>query len=173
MAEGQDRQRRNRSGCLGDDRRGKIKFTKASLSNRDIDRTFDHGEHMTYYIGKTLATGIDDAVAKVTEALKAEGFGILTQIDVKSTLKQKIGVDFRAYRILGACNPALAHKALQAEDKIGVMFPCNVIVQDVGDGRVEVAAVNPLDAMGRVENPALTSLAKEVSEKLSRVVEGL
>ncbi len=128
---------------------------------------------MSYYIAKTLTSGVDEAVAKVTEALKVEGFGILTQIDVAATLKQKIGADFRSYRILGACNPALAHKALLAEDKIGVMLPCNVIVQDIGGGRIEVAAVNPLAAMGRVENSELTSIAKDVAERLTRVVGGL
>ena len=133
----------------------------------------DQGESMSYHITKTLTSGVDEAVAKVTEALKGEGFGILTQIDVAATLKQKIGADFRSYRILGACNPALAHKALLAEDKIGVMLPCNVIVQDIGGGRVEVAAVNPLAAMGRVENSELTSIAKDVAERLTRVVGGL
>ena len=128
---------------------------------------------MSYYIGRTLTSGFDDAVGKVTEALKVEGFGVLTQIDVKATLQQKLGVDFRPYRILGACNPGLAHKALQAEDKIGVMLPCNVIVQDAGGGQVEVAAVNPLAAMGRLNNDALSSIAKDVTERLTRVITSL
>ena len=131
------------------------------------------GGDVSYYIGRTLTSGFDDAVGKVTEALKVEGFGVLTQIDVKATLQQKLGVDFRPYRILGACNPGLAHKALQAEDKIGVMLPCNVIVQDAGGGQVEVAAVNPLAAMGRLNNDALSSIAKDVTERLTRVITSL
>ena len=128
---------------------------------------------MSYYIGRTLTSGFDEAVVKASEALKVEGFGVLTQIDVKATLQHKLGVDFRPYRILGACNPALAHKALQAEDKIGVMLPCNVIVQDAGGGQVEVAAVNPLAAMGRVDNDTLASIAKDVTERLTRVIASL
>lgn len=128
---------------------------------------------MSYYIAKTLTSDIDEAIARVIESLKAEGFGVLTQVDVKATLQQKIGVEFRPYRILGACNPTLAHKALEAEDKIGVMLPCNVIVQDIGGGRIEVAAVNPLAAMGQIENPALASIAMDVSDRLTRVVSGL
>ncbi|MDX1547693.1 MAG: DUF302 domain-containing protein, partial [Rhodothermales bacterium] len=98
----------------------------------------------TYYHARTLDLPFDDAIAHVTEALKEEGFGVLTEIDVQATLKKKLDVDFRPYRILGACNPHFAHQALQAEDKIGTMLPCNVIVQQTGDGRTEVAAVDPI-----------------------------
>ena len=102
---------------------------------------------MKYYIARTIGAGFDETVANVVNALKKEGFGVLTEIDVASTLKQKLGVDFRKYRILGACNPPLAHKALTTEDKIGVMLPCNVIVQEVGPERVEIAAIDPRAAM--------------------------
>ncbi len=128
---------------------------------------------MTYYFAtKIKASGIDDAVAKVMEALKIEGFGILTDIDVKATMKKKLDRDFRPYRILGACNPPLAHRALSAEDKIGTMLPCNVIVQQSGSD-FEVAAVDPVASMSAVDNPALGPLAEEVREKLRRVVDAL
>ena len=125
---------------------------------------------MSYYISRTIESGFDEAVTRVVEALKREGFGVLTDIDVASTMKQKLGVAFRPYRILGACNPALAHKALSAEDKVGVMLPCNVIVQEAGAGKIEVAAIDPRAAMERVGNPALADLAREVADKLTRVV---
>ena len=126
---------------------------------------------MSYYFSKLIdGMSFDAVVEKVIAALKAEGFGVLTEIDVAATLKQKIGVEFRPYRILGACNPALAHRALTAEDKIGTMLPCNVIVQDIGNGRVEVAAINPLAAMEGVGNPDLAAIAAEVAGKLERVV---
>jgi uncharacterized protein (DUF302 family) len=125
---------------------------------------------MPYYFNKTVSGSFDDVVEKVVSALKSEGFGVLTEIDVQSTLKQKIGVDFRAYRILGACNPPLAHKALAAEDKIGTMLPCNVIVQDLENGRIEIAAINPLVAMEKVGNPVLASIAAEVAGKLQSAV---
>ena len=99
---------------------------------------------MSYYLGKVLALGFDEFVRRVTEALKREGFGIITEIDVKATLKHKIDVEFRPYRILGACNPALAYEALQLEDKVGTTPPCNVVVQELAPGRVEVAAVDPV-----------------------------
>ena len=102
---------------------------------------------MSYYFNKTLNLSFDKAIARVTEELKKEGFGILTDIDVKATLKQKLDVEFRKYRILGACNPPFAYKALQAEDKIGTMLPCNVIVQEISDGQVEVTAIDPLASM--------------------------
>jgi uncharacterized protein (DUF302 family) len=128
---------------------------------------------MTYYLATTIkASDIDDAVATVTEALKVEGFGILTDIDVKATMKKKLDRNFRPYRILGACNPPLAHQALSAEDKIGTMLPCNVIVQQSAND-FEVAAVDPVASMSAVENPELGSLAGEVREKLRRVIEGL
>jgi uncharacterized protein (DUF302 family) len=125
---------------------------------------------MSYYISRTIESGFDGAVTRVVDALKREGFGILTDIDVASTMKQKLGVEFRPYRILGAYNPALAHKALSAEDKVGVMLPCNVIVQEAGAGKIEVAAIDPRAAMERVGNPALTELAREVAEKLTHAV---
>jgi uncharacterized protein (DUF302 family) len=128
---------------------------------------------VSYYISRTIQSGFDQAVATVVDALKGEGFGVLTDIDVAATMKQKLGVEFRPYRILGACNPPLAHKALMAEDKVGVMLPCNVIVQDAGAGKIEVAAIDPRAAMERVGNPALIDLAKEVADKLTRVISAL
>ena len=127
---------------------------------------------MSYYIAKTVSGEFDDVIARVTEALKAEGFGVLTEIDVAATLKKKIDVDFRPYRILGACNPQMAYKALSAEDKIGVMLPCNVIVQQTDKG-VEVAAVDPVASMQAVENPGLGDIAGPVKEALARVVNSL
>lgn len=127
---------------------------------------------MTYYIAKTVSGAFDDVIARVTDALKKEGFGILTDIDVAATLKKKIDVDFRSYRILGACNPKMAHGALSAEDKIGVLLPCNVIVQQTDKG-VEVAAVDPVASLGRVGNPALDEAAKTVKAALTRVVQSL
>lgn len=124
---------------------------------------------MSFYIAKTIRAPFDAAIDKVTAALKEEGFGVLTDIDVSATLKKKIGVDWRPYRILGACNPPLAHRALQAEDKIGTMLPCNVIVQDVGNGQVEVAAIDPAASMERVGKPELTELARTVRGKLEAV----
>ena len=125
---------------------------------------------MTYYFSKTLPGGFDDAVRRVTEALKKEGFGIITEIDVKDTLKKKLGVEFRGYRILGACNPALAHEALKLEDKIGTILPCNVVVQETPDRKVEVVAIDPVASMMAVDNPALRATAEEVRERLRRVV---
>jgi uncharacterized protein (DUF302 family) len=125
---------------------------------------------MSFYIAKTVRVPFDAAIEKVTAALKEEGFGILTDIDVRSTLKTKLGIEWRPYRILGACNPQLAHRALQAEDKIGVMLPCNVIVQEVGAGEVEVAAIDPTASMERVGKPALSELAETVRDKLSAVL---
>ena len=126
---------------------------------------------MDYYIGRTVAAGFDDTVTRAVEALKKEGFGVLTDIDVAATLKQKLGIDFRKYRILGACNPSLAHKALTEENKIGVMLPCNVIVQETNSGQTEIAAIDPRAAMGRVGNPALGAIASEVASRLKRVIE--
>lgn len=125
---------------------------------------------MNFYIAKSLRVPFEAAIKNVVAALKEEGFGVLTDIDVRATLKEKLGIDGRPYRILGACNPSLAHRALQAEDKIGVMLPCNVIVQDRGDGTVEVAAIDPKAAMERLGNPALTALAEEVRAKLTAVL---
>ncbi len=128
---------------------------------------------MSYYFAKTLALGFDDAVRLTTEALKREGFGIITEIDVKDTLKKKINVDFRPYRILGACNPALAHEALQIEDKVGAMLPCNVVVQDKGDGNTEVAAIDPVASMQAIDNPRLKQAAGRVQAKLKSVINSL
>jgi len=128
---------------------------------------------MSYYFAKTLDMPFDEAIIHMTEALKQEGFGVLTEIDVKATLKNKLGVDFRNYRILGACNPPFAHKALTAEDKIGTMLPCNVIVQQGVKGGVEVAAVNPIASMQAIENAELASVAVEVQAKLQRVIDSL
>jgi uncharacterized protein (DUF302 family) len=128
---------------------------------------------MSYYFSKTLATGFDDAVGRVTEALKREGFGIITEIDVKDTFKKKIGVDFRDYRILGACNPALAHEALAIEDKVGTMLPCNVIVQALDGRGVDVAAIDPVASMQAIDNPRLKSTAEGVRARLRKVIDGL
>jgi len=124
---------------------------------------------VSYYIGRMVTGDFDAVVARVTAALKQEGFGVLTDIDVAATLKAKIGAEFRPYRILGACNPKMAHEALSIEDKIGVMLPCNVIVQKV-DGGVEVAAVDPVASLGRVGNPALDEAARVVRAALGRVI---
>jgi uncharacterized protein (DUF302 family) len=126
-----------------------------------------------YYFSKTIKAGFEEAVVRVTEALKVEGFGVLTEIDVTATLKMKLDVDFRPYRILGACNPPFAYKALQSEDKIGTMLPCNVIVQELKPGLVEVAAIDPLASMAAVNNPGLGGVAVKVQAKLKRVVETL
>jgi uncharacterized protein (DUF302 family) len=128
---------------------------------------------MSYYFNKTLEMPFDAAVDRVTEELKKEGFGVLTEIDVKATLKTKLDVDFTNYRILGACNPPFAYRALQAEDKIGTMLPCNVIVQEVSDGVVEVAAIDPIASMQSIQNPALTDTAAQVQAKLKQVMESL
>lgn len=128
---------------------------------------------MSYHFSKVLDTDMESAVEKVTAALAEEGFGVLTEIDVKATLKKKIDVDFRPYRILGACNPGFAHKALEAEDKIGTMLPCNVIVQEIAAGKVEVSAIDPMASMQAVQNPALGEIAHDVRARLMRVIEGL
>ena len=121
---------------------------------------------MNYFTSKKVKLSFDQAIAKVTELLKEEGFGVLTEIDVKDTLKKKLDVDFKKYRILGACNPNFAHVALQAEDKIGVMLPCNVIVEEHEDGTVEVSAVNPVASMQAVTNDDLHPIAGQVRDKL-------
>lgn len=128
---------------------------------------------MSYYFAKTLKTDFEDAVSRTIEALEQEGFGIITEIDVKSTLKKKIDVDFRNYRILGACNPKLAYEALQIEDKVGTMLPCNVVVQDMGNGMTEVAAIDPVASMQAIDNPNLKQAAERAREKLKKVLEGL
>jgi uncharacterized protein (DUF302 family) len=128
---------------------------------------------MSYYFSKVLDAGFEEAVELVTASLKKDGFGILTEIDVKATLKKKLDVDFRRYKILGACNPPFAHKALLAEDKIGLMLPCNVIVQETPDGKTEVAAIDPVASMGAVQNPALEPIGGEVRQKMRDVIERL
>ena len=125
---------------------------------------------MAYYLGKTLAIPFDAALARTIEALKNEGFGIITEIDIKQTLKVKIGVDFPNYRILGACNPALAYEALKLENKVGTMLPCNVVVRDAGDGQTEVAAIDPIASMEAIDNPALKQAAAQIQAKLAKVI---
>lgn len=125
---------------------------------------------MSYYFATELALPFEAAVTRTRGALATEGFGVLTEIDVAATLKAKLGVDFRPYRILGACNPALAHRALSAEDKIGTMLPCNVVVQEIEPGRCEIAAVDPAASMQAVGNSALDDVAREVRTKLERVI---
>lgn len=126
---------------------------------------------MTYYYSKTVKDSFDEAVSRITKALKEEGFGILTEIDVQETLKKKLDVDFRKYRILGACNPPFAYKALQAEDKVGIMLPCNVIVQETADGDVEIAAVDPLASMKAIDNPELQKIAETIGHKLKKAIQ--
>jgi uncharacterized protein (DUF302 family) len=128
---------------------------------------------MSYYFSKTLAMSFDEAIIKVTEELKKEGFGIITEIDVKETLKKKLNVDFKKYRILGACNPSFAYQALEAEDKVGTMLPCNVIVQEISEGKTEVAAIDPIASMQAIENPKLRNVAEQVQSKLKKVIDDL
>ena len=128
---------------------------------------------MKYYFNKILHGNFEDIIDKVTQGLKEEGFGILTEIDIKDTLKKKLDVDFKKYKILGACNPPYAHKALQAEDKIGTMLPCNVIVQEIEEGVFEVAAVNPMASMQAVENEKLNKVAEEITDKLEKIIKKL
>ncbi len=128
---------------------------------------------MKYYIAKKIRATFEEAIDKVTEELKKEGFGIISQIDIQSKLNEKLGVDFRKYKILGACNPSFAHKALQLEDKIGTMLPCNVIVQEISKDETEVAAVNPEVSMQGVQNQNLEELAKEVTIRLENAINRL
>jgi uncharacterized protein (DUF302 family) len=125
---------------------------------------------MPYYIANTVDGVFPLIVEHVVEALKAEGFGVLTEIDIKATMKKKLDIDFRDYRILGACNPPLAHEALTADDKVGTMLPCNMIVQDLGGGQIEVAAIDPSVSTERAENPMLQRIAETVTGKLKRVI---
>jgi len=127
---------------------------------------------MNYTFDRKFSGKFDHMVERTITALKAEGFGVLTDIDVQATMKAKLNIDFRPYRILGACNPALAHQALQAEDKIGAMLPCNVIVQERED-EIEVSVVDPLAGMERIGNPGLTRIATEVAKKLKRVIDSI
>jgi len=126
---------------------------------------------MAYYFSRTIGASFDEAVTRITQALQDEGFGVLTEIDVKSTLKKKLDVDFRNYRILGACNPPAAYRALQAEDKIGTMLPCNVIVQETAAGDVEIAAIDPIASMTAINNPELQEIAETIAQKLKTVVQ--
>jgi uncharacterized protein (DUF302 family) len=128
---------------------------------------------MNYYIEKTLNTDFDSAVEKTKEALSQQGFGILSEIDIDEKLKAKLDVDFRKYKILGACNPPNAYKALQQENKIGTMLPCSVIIQDLGNGKTEVAAVDPVASMLAVENDNLTSIAQEIRALLEKAIKSL
>jgi uncharacterized protein (DUF302 family) len=128
---------------------------------------------MGYYFSKTLPVGFDEAVRRTTEALKQGGFGIITEIDVKRTFKEKLDIDFRNYRILGACNPRLAYEALQLEDKVGTMLPCNVVVQEIAQDRTEIAAIDPVASMQAVENPNLKASAERVQTLLRNVIDGL
>jgi len=128
---------------------------------------------MSYYIAKTLSVSFNEAVARTTFALKEQGFGVLTDIDVAATMKAKLDADIRAYRILGACNPKLAFEALKLEDKVGTMLPCNVVVQELASGKVEVAAVDPVASMAAIDNPELKDKAGKVRVLLERVIDAL
>jgi len=128
---------------------------------------------MKYYFTTILNTDFDTAVSNVTEALKSVGFGVLSEINIHDKLKEKLNVDFRKYRVLGACNPAFAYKALQAEDKIGTMLPCNVIVQEHEPNKIEVTAVDPVASMYAIENESLVATAQEVRAILKKVIESL
>jgi uncharacterized protein (DUF302 family) len=128
---------------------------------------------MAYYLATTVECGFDDALVRTEAALKEQGFGIITRIDIQQTLKTKIGVDFRPYMILGACNPSLAFEALQLEDKVGTMLPCNVVLQHVAPNRTEVAAIDPVASMQAIDNPALIEAATEVRARLQRVISSL
>jgi len=128
---------------------------------------------MEYYFSKTLNVTFDEAVKLTTEALKSEGFGVISEINMHEKLKEKLGVDFKRYRILGACNPPLAYKALQAEEKIGTMLPCNVLVIEQGQNKIEIAAVNPVASMQAITNPALGDAALEVTNKLKKIINNL
>lgn len=128
---------------------------------------------MSYYFSKVLSVGFDEAVHRTIDALQQEGFGIIIDIDLKDIFKKKINVDFRNYRILGACNPKLAHEALQIEDKVGTMLPCNVVVQEIEHGRTEIAAIDPVASMQAIDNPRLKLAAEQVQSKLRKVIESL
>ena len=140
---------------------------------KENESLIQKNKNMNYYFNKTINGTFEEVIDRVTQALKEEGFGILTEIDIKETLKKKLDVDFKKYRILGACNPPYAHKALLAEDKIGTMLPCNVIVQEVAARVIEVAAVNPMSSMQAVDNDALKGIAQEITLKLENVIEKL
>ncbi len=128
---------------------------------------------MDYHFSKTLYVSFDEAVKQITEGLKTEGFGVITEINMHDKLKEKLGVDFKRYKILGACNPQYAYKALQAEDKIGTMLPCNVLVIEQGQNEIEISAVNPVASMQAIANPSLGNVALEVTNKLKNVIDNL
>lgn len=128
---------------------------------------------MNYYFNKTVEGNFEDVIDKVSKELEKEGFGVLTDIDLKATFKKKLDIDFKNYRILGACNAPYAHKALSAEDKVGTMLPCNVIVQQLKDNSVEIAAVNPLASMQAINNSELKEIAEEITEKLKKVINNI
>ena len=128
---------------------------------------------MNYHFSKIMSSDFDSTIMKVIDELKKEGFGIVTDIDMKETLKKKIDVNFRKYRILGACNPKYAYQALLVEDKVGTMLPCNIVVQEHADGRIEVSAIDPMASMMAIENDKLGTLANEIREKLRRVIENM
>ena len=128
---------------------------------------------MSYYFNTSMDIPFDDAIEKVIDELKKEGFGVLTDINVKTTLKNKLDVDYKNYRILGACNPLFAYKALQAEDKIGTMLPCNVVVQEINDGKIEVSAIDPIASMQAIHNEELGDIASQVQAKLMKVIRNL
>lgn len=125
---------------------------------------------MSYHVSKKINGSFDEATTRVKEALQQEGFGVISEIDLKQKFKEKLQVDFRNYKILGACNPKLAHQAIQQEPTIGVMLPCNVLLQEHENGEVEITAINPMETMAAVDNPNLTVLAKEVSQKLKKAI---
>lgn len=125
---------------------------------------------MEYYFSKTLNVSFDEAIKITTEALKSEGFGVISEIRMHEKLKEKLGVDFKRYTILGACNPPFAYKALQAEDKIGTMLPCNVLVIEQGENKIEIAAVNPIASMQAIINPTLGEIAEQVTDKLRKII---
>jgi len=128
---------------------------------------------MDYYFSKKINVSFDEAVNKTIEALSTEGFGVISEINMHEKLKEKLDVDFKKYKILGACNPSFAYKALQAEDKIGIMLPCNVLVIEQEKNKIEIAAVNPIISMQAILNPALGDIAKEVTDKLKKVIENI
>ena len=128
---------------------------------------------MEYYFSKMISCSFDEAIIRVTDVLKSEGFGIIFEIRMHEKLKEKLGVDFKKYTMLGACNPSYAYNALQVEDKIGTMLPCNIVIQELSENHIEVAAVNPIASMMAVQNPALIGIAKEVTDKLQVVISRL
>ena len=128
---------------------------------------------MEYYFSKMIICNFDEAIIRVTDVLKSEGFGIISEIRMHEKLKEKLGIDYKKYTILGACNPGYAYKALQVEDKIGTMLPCNVILQELSETNIEVAAVNPIASMMAIQNPELIGIAKEVTDKLQAIISRL